>query len=62
MDGQAIFLNLREESGKVVLCCLMFIISAEIMAENVRKTKEFRGLTVWGEEIKLSEYAYPRWL
>jgi len=40
----------------------LFIISAEIMAENVRKTKEFRGLTVWGEEIKLSEYAYPRWL
>jgi len=35
----------------------MFILSDEIVAENVRKTKEIRGLTVCGEEIKLSQYA-----
>ena len=45
----------------------LFILSAEIMAENVRKAKEIRSLTVCGEEIKLSQYAddttfiYPRW-
>ena len=33
MDGKAIFLNLGEAP-------YLFILSAEIMAENVRKTKE----------------------
>ena len=34
----------------------LFILSAEIMADNVRKTKEIGGLTVCGEEIKLIQY------
>ena len=36
---------------------MFIILPAEITAENVCKTKENRGLTVCGEEIKLSQYA-----
>ena len=35
----------------------LFILSAELMAENVRKTKEIGDSTVCGEEIKLIQYA-----
>ena len=53
MVGQATTSCLKEESGKVALFPLIFSSSVQ---KYLRNNKDIKGITVCGNEIKISQY------
>ena len=51
-------LNLPEELGKVVpFLPVLFVLSAELMANKIRQSHLVKGVFLFGNKIKLSEFA-----
>ena len=52
-----ISLNLKEGLDKAAPFSVPLILCVEILPETIRKNKNIKGITIDGQEIKISQYA-----